>query len=194
MDLWIGIIHQNLIKWILFEQVISNKERNLVFKFLMNMKGKSMKIIHFTSLFLLLIYLAGCMSNVDLDNERTLLFKTDQEFAEKSKEVGPAEAFYLYMDNDGIQIPVSGDVVIGDEAIRERMLNAGDYQLLWSPKKAEVAIAGDMGWTWGTYTFQANDDEGNTIKRNGKYLNIWRKQEDGSWKVSVDIGNIEPEQ
>ena len=157
------------------------------------MKGKNMKLIRFTSLFLILIYFGGCMSNVDLDKERTLLFKTDQEFAEKSKEIGPAEAFYLYMDNDGIQIPVNGEVVIGDESIRNRMLSAGEYQLFWVPKKAEVALAGDMGWTWGTYTYQATDDAGNAIERKGKYLNIWKKQEDGSWKVSVDIGNIEPE-
>lgn len=133
------------------------------------------------------------MTDVDLNKEKTDLFKTDQEFAAKSKEVGTAEAFYLYMDNNGIQLPVNGDAVIGNNAIRDRMLSAGEYQLSWTPKKAEVSKAADMGWTWGTYIYQATDEDGNAIQRKGKYLNVWKKQDDGIWKVVVDIGNIEPE-
>jgi len=153
-----------------------------------------MKLINFAVLIMILIVLGGCMAEVDLNKEKTLLFKTDQEFADKSKEVGPAEAFYLYMDNNGIQLPINGDAVIGNNTIRERMLSAGEYQLSWTPKKAEVALAGDMGWTWGTYIYQATDENGNSIQQKGKYLNVWKKQENGSWKVAVDIGNIEPEQ
>ncbi len=153
-----------------------------------------MRLIKIAIFLMVLIVLGGCMTEVDLNKEKTLLFKTDQEFAAKSKEIGPAEAFYLYMDNDGIQLPVNGDIVIGDEAIRDRMLSAGEYQLFWTPQKAEVALAGDMGWTWGTYIYKATDEDGNTIQRKGKYLNVWKKHEDGNWKVVVDIGNIEPEQ
>lgn len=145
-------------------------------------------------LLIILILIGGCMTEVDLDSERKDLLKTDQEFAKKSNEVGPAEAFYLYMDSEAIQLPIRGDAVVGNQSIRNRMLKAGDYQLYWIPKKAEVSKLADMGWTWGTYIYQAKDEKGKDMKRKGKYLNIWRKQEDGSWKVTVDLGNIEPEE
>ena len=146
------------------------------------------------SLFLILIIVfGGCMGEIDLNKEKTDLFNTDMEFAATSEEVGPAEAFYLYMDKEGIQLPINGDAVFGNITIRDRMLSAGEYQLLWTPKKAEVSKSADMGWTWGTYTYKGEDENGEDIQRTGKYLNVWKKQDDGRWKVAVDIGNIQPE-
>jgi ketosteroid isomerase-like protein len=150
--------------------------------------------LRIAALVIMLIFLGGCMKEVDLEKEKSNLINTDKEFAAKSNEVGPAEAFYRFMDNEGIQLPINGDAVVGNQAIRNRMLKAGEYQLFWIPKKAEVSESADMGWTWGTYIYQAKDEEGNAIKRKGKYLNVWKKQADGSWKVAVDIGNIEPEE
>ena len=59
------------------------------------------------------------------------------------------------MDKEGIQLPINGDAVFGNITIRDRMLSAGEYQLLWTPQKAEVSKTADMGWTWGTYIFKA---------------------------------------
>ena len=132
------------------------------------------------------------MSEIDLEQEQANLFNTDIEFAEKSKESGPAEAFYYYMENNGLQLPIKGEPVVGKKSIRDRMLNAGEYQLLWAPQKAEVSLSADMGWTWGNYVYKAKNEDGEEIQRRGKYLNVWKKQEDGSWKVAVDIGNIDP--
>jgi len=49
-----------------------------------------------------------------------------------------------------------------------------------------------MGWTWGKYVLSFNDEDGVEQKRYGKYLNIWTRQEDGQWKVAVDMGNSSP--
>ena len=51
-----------------------------------------------------------------------------------------------------------------------------------------------MGWTWGKYIMTSTDSEGNPVTRKGKYLNVWKKQNDGLWKVVVDIGNVEPQE
>ena len=157
------------------------------------MKGTIMNYLKIAFLVVMIFLVGGCMNDIDLNKEKNDLFKTDMEFSAKSEEVGPAEAFYLYMDAEGIQLPINGDAVLGNISIRDRMLSAGDYQLIWTPIKAEVSKSADMGWTWGTYTYKAKDENGEEIRRKGKYLNIWKKQEDGKWKVAVDIGNIEPE-
>jgi ketosteroid isomerase-like protein len=155
------------------------------------MKGNNMNMSKIIAVSIVLFLLGGCMTEVDLEQEKALLFKTDQEFAEKSKEVGSAEAFYLYMDKDGMQLPANGDAITGNSVIRDKMKSGGDYQLIWTPQKAEVSKAADMGWTWGKYTYQAKYEKGKNINLNGKYLNVWKKKDDGSWKVAVDIGNIE---
>ena len=72
--------------------------------------------------------------------------------------------------------------------------NQGDYTLDWSPQYAEVAKSGELGYTWGTYSLTYMDQNGEEQKSYGKYLNIWKKQADGNWKVAIDIGNESPNQ
>ena len=35
------------------------------------------------------------------------------------------------------------------------------------------------------------DDNGVMIDTYGKYVTIWKKQQDGSWKIALDIWNSE---
>ena len=70
--------------------------------------------------------------------------------------------------------------------------NQGDYKLEWTPQYAEVAKSGELGYTWGKYILSYRDEKGEEQKSYGKYLNIWKKQKDGSWKVAVDMGNSSP--
>ena len=64
--------------------------------------------------------------------------------------------------------------------------------LAWEPQRAMVASSGDMGWTWGKYTLSYLDQEQLEQQNHGKYLNIWERQEDGQWRVAVDMGNSSP--
>ena len=50
-----------------------------------------------------------------------------------------------------------------------------------------------MGYTWGEYTLMFKAETGDTVKNYGKYLDIWKKMDDGSWKVSLDMGNKSPD-
>lgn len=61
--------------------------------------------------------------------------------------------------------------------------------LLWEPQRAEVAESGELGYTWGLYTLVYSGDDGEDVTEIGKYLNIWKKQADGMWRVAIDMGN-----
>ncbi|MDI6780166.1 MAG: DUF4440 domain-containing protein [Bacteroidota bacterium] len=54
---------------------------------------------------------------------------------------------------------------------------------------AEVSNSGDLGYTWGTYKTKFEGAQGKPLERTGKYLTVWKKQNDGGWKVIADIGN-----
>ncbi|MGH8286688.1 MAG: DUF4440 domain-containing protein [Steroidobacteraceae bacterium] len=64
------------------------------------------------------------------------------------------------------------------------MSSAPGFAIKWTPEKAVVGASGDVGYTTGTYEMTA---EGATER--GKYVTVWKKQSDGSWKVVEDIFN-----
>lgn len=53
----------------------------------------------------------------------------------------------------------------------------------------EVEGAGDLAWTRGTYVLTINPPGAAPINDAGKYLNVWKKQADGSWRVYRDSYN-----
>jgi ketosteroid isomerase-like protein len=121
------------------------------------------------------------------------LLKADEDFADLSASTTARQAFAAYMAPDGMMLPRGSDGAIEGYEASLALFDEGDdpgYELLWQPQFAEVADSGDMGWTWGKYQvvvdgIQASD---------GKYVNIWKKQEDGAWKVRLDMGNQKPAQ
>lgn len=69
---------------------------------------------------------------------------------------------------------------------------AGGPTLSWTPARAEVVGAGDLGYTTGTSILRGKGPDGSPIERHGEYLTVWRKQKDGSWKVIFDTGSTLP--
>jgi ketosteroid isomerase-like protein len=65
------------------------------------------------------------------------------------------------------------------------------YTLDWQPQHVTVSAAGDLGYTWGSYTVMPKSGPGDIS--HGKYLNVWQKEENGQWRVLVDMGNDNPE-
>jgi len=143
-------------------------------------------------LFCSLIVYISCDSGMRSEKEISLLLQTDREFARKSVEVGAAKAFFLYFEEEAIQLPARAEPLFGRDSIFNAMQNVKiDFVLNWEPQSGGVAQSGDLGWTWGKSTFTIRDKKGENVIY-GKYLNVWRKQEDGSWKVLIDIGNQSP--
>jgi len=130
-------------------------------------------------------------AQIDLTAEQKKLLDADFEFSRTSVKKGAAAAFYLYLTDNAIQLPEGSLPIYGKKAIYDTMLH-GNYTLFWTPVKAEVARSGELGWTWGKYIVQVTQEDGSETTGYGKYLNIWRKQADGSWKVAVDMGNKSP--
>ena len=152
-----------------------------------------------TKTLLMLIAVAALyVSNVSIVNaqaglsaDQKKLLDTDWEFSRTSVKKGAAAAFYLFLTNNAMQLPEGSLPIYGKKAIFDTMMQ-GDYTLSWTPVKAEVARSGELGWTWGKFVVQVIQKDGSEVTSFGKYLNIWKKQADGSWKVAVDMGNQSP--
>jgi ketosteroid isomerase-like protein len=57
----------------------------------------------------------------------------------------------------------------------------------WVPTHAEVSSSGDMGYTTGEYTLAFKSADGKTSQEKGKYLEVWKKNKEGQWKLIRDM-------
>lgn len=123
---------------------------------------------------------------------KMLLFDLDTRFAKDVAKRGGA-AFAAWFAGDAVSLsngkaPVFGGVAIAHSA----NWSPKDYQLTWTPTDALMGPSGDMGYTWGHFEGHSKDANGNPIVTSGRYITIWRKEADGSWKVVLDAGADEP--
>ncbi len=61
--------------------------------------------------------------------------------------------------------------------------------LTWHAYKAGIARSQDLGYTSGVYELKFKDPSGNVKIDNGKFLTLWKRETDGSWKMLYDMFN-----
>ena len=141
---------------------------------------------------LLLLVALGCAGApegpaVDLQTERSALMKADEALFESHEDL---DEFVTFWADDAIFMPDDAPAARGD-SIRttwEQLISMPGFNLEWRATSAQVAEAGDMGYTIGTYELTVEQD-GASMVTVGKYVTLWKKQDDGSWKVVVDCFN-----
>ena len=105
----------------------------------------------------------------------------ERSFSKTSVAKGIRESFLEYFAEDALVF--RPNPVNGKKFYRERKNIRGT--LSWDPVFADVSFAGDLGYTTGPYQFRENN---NSPASYGHFVSIWKKQNDGSWKVAIDIG------
>jgi ketosteroid isomerase-like protein len=119
---------------------------------------------------------------------KMLLFDLEARFAKDVREHGGA-AFAEWFADDGVVLGNGATPVVGKVAIaKSAAWSPKDYQLTWTPTDAAMGPSGDMGYTWGHFEGHSKDANGNPVSTSGRYMTIWRKQPDGTWKVILDAG------
>lgn len=110
--------------------------------------------------------------------------------AAAAKQVEALVACY-YADDASVFFSNS-PIATGKEAITAawtQVFQAPGSSVSWQAVTVEVARSGDMAFSQGTYEITMNDPSGNPVTDRGKYVAVWKKQADGSWKAVADIGN-----
>ena len=111
--------------------------------------------------------------------------QTDADFSETSRRKGFKAAFLEYIDEDGALLRPNRMPIVGADAVEYlSAINDSTVQLTWEPLGGDVAKAGDMGYTYGTYLMKDSASESR-----GTYVTIWRKDPEGKWKFVLDTGN-----
>ena len=102
---------------------------------------------------------------------------------------GDAAAVAAHYTEEAKRLPPNRQMIVGRESIQahyQGIFDAGvsDLQLT----VIDLHVNGDMAHVVGKYTVTIQPDEGEAISDNGKYVDIW-KRENGSWKLDVVIFN-----
>ncbi len=122
----------------------------------------------------------------------SFLFGLEAKFAQETA-AGGGKAFASWFADDAVTLSTGKAAVHGKTAIAASATwDPKQYQLTWTPQGGQMSPNGDMGFTWGHYEGTSKDRAGNPIKSTGRYMTIWKKLPDGSWKVALDSSNDEP--
>ncbi len=104
---------------------------------------------------------------------------------------GDAEGWAACFTDDGVQMPPHFGANAGKAAIRG--WSTGFLSLFacrFSLSVAEVQVAGDWAFERGRYDITLTPRAGGeSMDDNGKYITIYQRQSDGSWKIARDIWN-----
>lgn len=144
----------------------------------------------------------GCMRAPAADPAKAVTQALDEQAIRDSeaawvkafatKEPAKAEAFYA--DDADSMLPDT-PIMTGKQAILAGMkpeLGDPNFTLVFAPNKVVIAKSGDIAYSQGTFRYTTTDPK--TKKRvgqSGNYVEVYRKQADGTWKVEEDIATEE---
>jgi len=122
------------------------------------------------------------------------LKQLEADFMKAAAEHG-SQGYMSFYSVDAVEVPNGAPILSGKETIAKTMgfLDDKDNHLTWTPVGADVAASGDLGYTYGNYEFHTKDESGKPVVDHGHYTSVWKRQQDGSWKIVLDMGNAGPE-
>ncbi|MDX2058162.1 MAG: DUF4440 domain-containing protein [Gemmatimonadales bacterium] len=96
------------------------------------------------------------------------------------------DAVALVFAEDAVSLPPNAPAAVGRAAIQEYMKGfppVRDFAMVHQM----IDGAGDLAVVHGSYTMTLpGPDSGRTITDVGKYLEVWKRQADGGWRVIRD--------
>ena len=120
------------------------------------------------------------------------LLELEAKFAQAVAE-GGGKAFASWFAEDAVTLNNGKPATLGRGAIAASATwDPKVYTLTWVAQGAQMGPSNDMGFTWGHYEGRSKDRNGNPIVTTGRYITVWKKLADGTWKVAMDASADEP--
>ncbi|MCB0665937.1 MAG: DUF4440 domain-containing protein [Saprospiraceae bacterium] len=113
----------------------------------------------------------------------------------KTVQNGNTNQIVSYWSEDAVLMTPDQGKIEGRQnlaAMVESSTQIPGFEIGWEPKSAHVAKSGDLGYVIAHKYVKVPDQTGNLNTIYFIEVGIWEKQEDGSWKNTVDIYNPDP--
>jgi uncharacterized protein (TIGR02246 family) len=131
-------------------------------------------------------------SSADANAVRQTIEQSNAKFVDAVKKSDTTTIAANYAD-DAIVMAPGTEAWRGRDAIRKGFggmmtsMPAKEFSL----KTDDVALGGDLAVETGTYDMTVQPKGGKEMKDKGKYIVVWKRQADGSWKIVRDIFNAD---
>ena len=124
---------------------------------------------------------------MDLEQIKATIEDVNQKFGDAVRH-GNAPALAALYSKDTTIMPANGEMIKGEDGAK--MFAYGAMQMIKDIilTSVDVQMMGEYVCEVGKYWMRAVGEGEETFEDNGKYVVIW-KQEDGTWKLHIDIWN-----
>ena len=126
----------------------------------------------------------------DKDAVRRQIEAADSQMAAAMGKGDTIGMYAAYADDAVMMMP--GSAALHGRAEMTRSMNAMMAQMTLKDPKfhiEDVLVGGDLAVETGTYEWTVQPKKGKAFPDKGKYVTIWQRQGDGSWKIVRDISN-----
>ena len=147
-----------------------------------------------TILLMILLYGCGSPSNIsrvhiDLEAEEEAILRTWKDWPEKVKSDN-VDTAALYWADDATLMAQGQPTMKGKDQIKQLMKfmqKVPGFKMTWDQQPTDIQISpdGQMAYLFAKNELIRADSAGKEIKVVNQALQIWKKDEDGNWKVAV---------
>jgi len=139
------------------------------------------------------LFSLSCALAADTAAMAKALTRLDDEWsrAAATRDADRVASFYA---EDAIAYPPNEPIAIGRPAAKNVWASYfvdPTFSITWKTDHAGVSTSGDLGFTTGTFEDSSKGPDGKRVVGKGKYVCIWRKENDGSWKAIHDTWNCD---
>jgi uncharacterized protein (TIGR02246 family) len=142
---------------------------------------------------LLVLATSGCAQPVDVEAEATAIRILGAQVV-AAVNANDAAALTAFVTDDVVWMPPNEPAVIGKEAFQAGFSASFDeftFEVALHPKD-ELVVAGDWAFARGRYTLVLTPKAGGEpTQQGGKFIDIYQRQPDGSWKYARHIWNVD---
>ena len=135
-------------------------------------------------------FIFGCsVPQIDKTKLKSEIEQAEADFNKIVAEQGLAEAFTFFADSSAVIKRKNDSLIFGKAGINNFYSSSRSKTkttLEWKPDFIDVSESGELGYTYGKYTFAVYDSLGNKTDHHGIFHTVWKKQKDGSWKYVWD--------
>lgn len=129
------------------------------------------------------------LPKIDVEAARKSLEAADRAFA-KAAEKGTPAAYVGVLTEQARLYREDLQPALDREAIRAALAQ-DPAAMTWEPAGAFVAVSGDLGSTYGIAKSRESGTDSPWVSSHN-YFRIWRIQQDGSWKLVLDVMTPRP--
>jgi len=139
----------------------------------------------------ILIVAAGCAPKADNPKDVAAIKAMSTAWGQAATK-GDVAALVGQFADDAVRLFPNTPMIIGKEAIgRPLEETAARYRQEEVDVAEDVRVVGDLAYARGTYVYKATPKVPGeaVIDDKGKWVTVYRRQSDGSWKIIIDIPN-----